>query len=307
MNRVSTTPQQLGPRMSRDISPRRDAPIFCPPRRAASVPSLLAAQAATLPTTQESVVQSMPTEVVPEVAPIVVVPEASRPRRFVRYGMPSIATMLIIAGVLLTWLSLTNNIEVTRQLKVYAASAADSGEKSTSTNQTSSSSNNSNNSTGQSDLVLSTDPAKPRHITIAATGIDAPMVVVGLNKKNEIGTPANINYAAWYDGSSSLLDKQGTSIIVGHRGTDRYPGIFSTIDRLQADTEIKVTMGDGSIIRYKVVSHEVISSRTINMSQYISYRGNTNRILYLITCEGTYDESTHTYPDRVIVKAVGVS
>lgn len=223
---------------------------------------------------------------------------------FVRYGLPGFAVFFLVTGLTLIYLSLTNNIEVSKQTKVYATTAQDSAEKGgSSTGAKGGGTNSSNTFGGSQSPNLTNDPSKPRGIAIPAIGVNAPTTIVGINSKKEIGTPANIHYASWYEGSSSLLDKAGTSIIVGHKGTDRNPGVFAKISRLQTGADIFVTMGDGAVISYKVVSSQIIEPEKMDMTNYLSYLGNTKRVLYLMSCDGSYNGKTYTYSKRVIVKA----
>ena len=225
---------------------------------------------------------------------------------FVKYGLPTFAAFFLLAGVTLVYLSLTNNIEVSKQTKVYATTAQESTAQGGAGKGDKNGTANSNNTSDPQFSGVSDDPSKPRGVAIPAIGVNAPTTVVGINSKNEIGTPANIHYASWYEGSSSLLDKAGTSIIVGHKGTDRNPGVFAKLSRVQAGADIFVTMGDGAVISYKVASLQIIEPEKMDMMKYLSYLGNTKRVLYLMSCDGSYDGKTYTYSKRVIVKAESV-
>ncbi len=302
MNRGTATPRRNTPYMSRDIIPR----LVAPERQR---PSL--SPAAFVATSSERVNRAaMPDREEVEVAvqQRKEVPRPAKPRRlgiFTRYGIPGIAGFFIIAGAVLIYMAYTNNIQVSEQVKAYNSSAADSGEKTPTSGTSGTNQTNSSDSSGGTAIQLTTDPTKPRNLAIPSLGVNAAATEVGLNSKNEIGTPASIRNVSWYNGSSPLLDKEGTSVIVGHRGTDRYNGVFYKLDQLKAGAAVVATMGDGKTITYKVEGSETVPSNQLEMSKYLSYLGNTTRVLYLITCEGDYNDTTHSYPARVIVKAVG--
>lgn len=304
MNRGTATPRQNTPYMSRDIIPRRAV---------SERPRL--SQGLALNDQQDCPAPALVAQVEPPQEDVGMQPRAEAHTTkavknvgiFTRYGLSGIASFFVIAGLVLIYMAYTNNIQVSEQVKAYTKSAADSGElkNSNSASGASSSSSGSSEASGTT-TQLTTDPSKPRNISISSVGINASATEVGLNSKNEIGTPASIRNVSWYNGSSTLLDKAGTSVIVGHRGTDRYNGAFYKLDQVKAGAKVVATMGDGKMISYKVERSETVPSKQLDMSKYLSYLGNTTRVLYLITCEGEYNETTHSYPARVIVKAVGV-
>lgn len=222
---------------------------------------------------------------------------------FVRYGLSSVAILFIIIGSVLAILSFGNNMTVMEQVKAYKEEAQDSGEIHTGDGGGSVASSTRG---GASAEAVSRDPALPAKIAIPAISVDAKVGVVGVNSRNQVGAPTNIDRAAWYNGSSSLRDKAGSSIIVGHKGNDRLTGVFHRIEKLQSGSEIQVTMGNGDVLSYSVEYVEVVDASSLDMGKYLSYLGNTNATLYLISCEGEYNHATHSYPKRAIVKAARV-
>lgn len=225
---------------------------------------------------------------------------------FVRFVLPVLAVLFIVAGSVLVYMAYKNNVAVHEQVTTYAANVSDSGEEHTTGQTNSSSPASGGNSTSASSggTTEVTDPTRPRHLMIPSIGVSASATEVGVNSKNEIGTPASIKQVAWYNGSSPFLDKAGTSILVGHRGVDTYPGVFYKLASVKKGAKIVVTMGDGKTINYEAENTETVPATATEMSKYMSYLGNTKRVLYLISCQGEYDAATHSYPDRVIVKAV---
>jgi len=217
--------------------------------------------------------------------------------KWLKYGVPVFAALLIGVGLGLTALSLYNNQKVQEQLSTYATEANDSGEQSSAVVAAGDDDEESN---PESTI---TDPRQPRHISITKAGVSASMTVVGVNSKGNIGSPASIKQASWYSGSSSPLDAGGSALIVAHVGTDRLPGAFSKVHTLEKGDTITLTMGDNAKVTYTVSSLESVPTSNMDMADYLRKPGGSAHELHLITCDGDYNARSHTYSDRLVVTA----
>lgn len=206
-----------------------------------------------------------------------------------QYGIVSIATLLIAIGVVLAVLTFMSNMTVQEQAGVYAQQVADSGEI--------------GQNAGSGSCESITDSQTPKHITIHSLDISACITVVGVNRKGNIGSPASIKNASWYNKSSSPVDNVGSTLVVGHVGTDKYPGLFAQLYKISKRADIVLTMGDGKIYTYLVTDIKDIDSNKLDMGPYLSRSGSA-RVLHLITCTGDYNARTHSYTHRLIVTAV---
>lgn len=209
---------------------------------------------------------------------------------FVQVGLPIVATLLIGGGLTLGVVSIVNNIALQNQVKNYATEANDSGQ--------------SNKNAG---FVPSTDPKEPIKVEIADLSIIADTTKVNVNSKGNIGSPANIKQLAWYDQSSSPVDRTGNALIVGHVGTSSYAGAFAELHKVKNDAAIKLTMGDGKLVNYKVTKLENIAADKIEMSDYFTKLNQTDKNLVLITCSGEYNSDTYSYPDRLVITAAAIN
>lgn len=209
---------------------------------------------------------------------------------FVQVGLPIVATLLIGGGLILGIVSIVNNIALQNQVKNYATKANDSGQ--------------SNNTV---DFVPSTDPKEPVKVEIADLSILADTTKVNVNSKGNIGSPANIKQLAWYDQSSSPVDRTGNALIVGHVGTSTYGGAFAELYKIKNNAVVKLTMGDGKLVTYKVIKSENIAADKINMSNYLTKSNQMDKNLILITCSGDYNSKTYSYSDRLIVTATAIN
>lgn len=232
----------------------------------------------------------------------VIAPESIFTRLAVRYGFPAVGATLIVVGILLAGLSLVTNKAVIEQVKAFDNEASESSSSQSSNNKNSSGSSSTTGGVDTNDK-LSDDPRAPQRLKIPSLDIDAMSTKVGLTSGGSIGAPANIRNVAWYGNSSSPLDKIGSSVIVGHVGSDRNPGVFSNLDSIQKGAKVSVQMANGKSFTYEVTQIDTKKAEGLDMSQYLSYYKADRRIIRLITCVGAYDSNNYSYDHRLIVTA----
>lgn len=207
-----------------------------------------------------------------------------------RHGVTFFATFLIVAGLGLAAWSYINNMQVQEQIGAFAEQVEDSGEVLPS-------------GVMLPDCSHITDPSKPKRIQIDSLGIVACTTEVGINSKGNIGSPANIKNTSWYNGSSSPADNVGSAIMVGHIGTEKYPGILADLYKVKEGADIVVTMGDDKTYTYTVTGIQDIDSDEIEMAPYLE-RPSDARLMHIITCAGDYNARVHSYTHRLVVSAV---
>jgi len=210
---------------------------------------------------------------------------------WLQVGIPIVAIALIGIGIGLMFATMQSNMKIEEQVKTFAASAEDSGETAP--------------TTSAENFTASTDPRHPVKVKIKSIGVDSNTTQVGVNSKGNVGTPASIKHAAWYTGSASPVDNKGGVLMVGHVGTDRYPGVFAGLHNVTAGDSVEVTMGDGKKVEYAVSRIEDVPSQNVDMGKYLERDGPS--VLHIITCTGDYNARTHTYTDRLIVTATIVA
>jgi LPXTG-site transpeptidase (sortase) family protein len=142
----------------------------------------------------------------------------------------------------------------------------------------------------------------PAKIKIPAIKVTGCIQQVDLDPTGAIATPSNIYLAAWYI-KSALPGQPGLSIIDGHiSGRYNVDGIFQNLNKLKAEDNFTVTLGDGSKLDYQVMK---VQSVPVDKADKIllTQDPNVNSQLNLITCAGRYDKSIKEYDQRVIVSA----
>ena len=141
---------------------------------------------------------------------------------------------------------------------------------------------------------------QPVYISIGGY-ISSSIQTVGLTSGGAIAVPGSS--VGWWNGSSKP-DKVGAAFFVGHS-----PGILGGLKNVPIGANIKVTMDNESVIRYKVVDKQVYDYIWNNptdqrnrqlMTEALSSRGGSKG-LNIMTCHGT--PVGGTYSQRLVVYA----
>jgi sortase (surface protein transpeptidase) len=154
---------------------------------------------------------------------------------------------------------------------------------------------------GQSSLPsVPTDMPVPELISIPAIGVRAPVISLGLNSDGTLEVPSIASETGWFrDGPEP--GEPGASILVGHVSGRAGPAVFYHLRALRRGDEIKISLEDGSIVRFTVrSSFSAPKSRFPTDRVYIHGGAPT---LHLITCDGAFDRATGHYVDNYIVVA----
>ena len=142
---------------------------------------------------------------------------------------------------------------------------------------------------------------EPVSISIPSIRVDTTVHRVGIDKQGKMDAPRNESVVAWYQFSAAPGDK-GNMVISGHKDSKFGPGVFFTLKNIPDQAEIKITRADQQIKIYNV--REVHKYNRDNFPVKEIFEGNSRqKILYLITCEGTFDIFRQVYDDRIVVKA----
>jgi LPXTG-site transpeptidase (sortase) family protein len=122
---------------------------------------------------------------------------------------------------------------------------------------------------------------------------------VGLDKDSKMDIPQDENNVAWYN-LGSKPGERGNAVIAGHFDKrNGEPAVFYDINKLKSGDEIKVKDIEGKEFTYVVtesVSYELAEFPLVEVFGV----GDKAR-LNLITCEGSYDQSSKLYSHRLVV------
>ncbi len=157
--------------------------------------------------------------------------------------------------------------------------------------------------------LIEADAPMPTRIGIPRIGIDASIVVMGLDADNYPEVPNSGAEVAWYT-FSAPPGRGSNAVFSGH--VDWYywdmpvEGVFYHLRELQIGDQISVDLEDGSQLRYKVTGNVAVSYDDPNVIDVMD--PTSKDVITLVTCGGTWQRDYSNpnggnYSHRVIVRA----
>jgi len=143
----------------------------------------------------------------------------------------------------------------------------------------------------------------PVRIRIAAVGIDAPVVAVGVDAGGGVQIPAAVHTVGWYRFSPPPGSTAGSTVLVGHvDSAEQGEGAFFNLHQLNKGASIVLDMPGGRAQRYQVISRAQFPKTAVPLAALFATTGAPR--LTLITCGGSFDETIRSYRDNVVITAV---
>ncbi len=142
----------------------------------------------------------------------------------------------------------------------------------------------------------------PVRIKIPRIGVDAAIESVGLTTNGAMEVPNGQNNAAWFSLGPRPGDI-GSAVIDGHYGIwkNGKETVFNDLDKLRQGDEISIEEDNGVTVSFVVRETQIYDSKADASKIFTSVDGKSH--LNLITCEGTWNQVSKTYPRRLIVFA----
>ena len=138
-------------------------------------------------------------------------------------------------------------------------------------------------------------------LVVDRVGIDAPVVVKGVDGAGVMQSPDNAYDTAWYD-FSARPGFGGNAVFSGHVDYIRVgKAVFWPLKDLVEDDVIEVRLEDGTVYRYAVKSKIQYDAATAPVDQIVG--PTPNETITLITCSGTFNSGTRQYDKRLVVRA----
>ena len=151
---------------------------------------------------------------------------------------------------------------------------------------------------------LALPSSKPVAIDIPAIGVHSVIQYVGLTPEHTLQVPApgpHYNEAAWYK-YSSTPGSTGPAVIVGHvDSAAEGPSVFFNLGDLRPEDKVLVTRADGMVAVFTVDG--VRSFPKDDFPTKLVYGKDEHAVLRLVTCGGTFDDSSGHYLDNIVVFA----
>ena len=153
------------------------------------------------------------------------------------------------------------------------------------------------------------DIPAPTRIGIPSIGVDASIVVMGLDAENYPEVPNTGDEVAWYT-FSAPPGRGSNAVFSGH--VDWYywgqpgEGVFYHLRELEIGDEISLDLEDGTQLRYSVTGNVATAYNDPNVVEVMD--PTSKDVLTLITCGGTWQKDYSNpnggnYSHRVIVRA----
>lgn len=142
-------------------------------------------------------------------------------------------------------------------------------------------------------------------LVIPAAGIDAPVVVKGVDAAGVMESPDNAFDTAWYN-FSAKPGYGGNAVFSGHVDYVRVgKAVFWELKDLNPGDTIEVRLDDGTTYKYEVNFKQQYDAATAPVEEIVGPTG--AETVTLITCSGTFSSASHQYDKRLVVRAQRVS
>lgn len=140
----------------------------------------------------------------------------------------------------------------------------------------------------------------PTNLRIPAIAVNTTLEAIGLNGQGQLNPPAYTD-AGWYAGGTEPGD-QGPAVIAGHYDakTPGTPSVFYRLADLKPGDAIEVRRA-GKWLTFTVTIVASYSQRAFPTT--VVYGPTPAPELRLITCGGTYDQESNSYPNNTVVFA----
>ncbi len=149
-------------------------------------------------------------------------------------------------------------------------------------------------------------PAPPVRIELPTLGVEAPVIQAGVDSEGVMEIPKDVGEVGWYRFGPAPGAAAGSSVLTGH--VDDYQqgvGVFGRLGDLNPGDVVRVSDEKGVTREFSVVSREEWPKDQVPLDRLFD-RGGKSRLV-LITCGGSFNESTLGYDDNIAITAVPIS
>ena len=140
----------------------------------------------------------------------------------------------------------------------------------------------------------------PRALYITKSNVAARVLPMNVNPNGSVQAPINIFDSGWYT-DSVKPGEVGAMFIDGHSSGLSREGLFGNLYKLVVGDTMQIEKGDGTKLTYKVVHTAVVDKDSVDMKKMLLPYGTALRALNLMTCAGTWVNSSQTLTQRIEV------
>jgi sortase (surface protein transpeptidase) len=125
-------------------------------------------------------------------------------------------------------------------------------------------------------------------------------VGVAVGTRN-VEVPADIDTVGWYR-FGPTPGARGSAMLLGHVDSrTQGPGVFFELRELEPGELVSVGFADGSRSTFRVVARRSYPKEALPP---MAFERRGRPMLTLVTCGGSFDETTRSYSDNLVVFAV---
>ena len=140
----------------------------------------------------------------------------------------------------------------------------------------------------------------PVELTIPAIGVHTSLVHLGLEPDGSLQVPPSTAAAGWYTGSPRP-GAVGSSVIAGHVDSISGPAVFYRLETLRPGERVDVGRADGTMAVFSITKVMTYAKDSFPTAKV--YGPAPDPELRLITCGGTFDQTTGHYLSNVVAYA----
>jgi sortase (surface protein transpeptidase) len=142
---------------------------------------------------------------------------------------------------------------------------------------------------------------EPATIRIPAIGVQAPVIQLGLQSDGDLEVPTDFGDTGWWSGGARP-GAVGASVIAGHVDSKSGPAVFYRLRDLEPGDLVHVSDALGASVTFEVEELEQHPKDEFPTEKVYDSAGFWP-MLRLVTCAGSFDQSTGHYRDNTIVYA----
>ncbi len=145
----------------------------------------------------------------------------------------------------------------------------------------------------------------PTKLTMTSIDVEAPIISTGVDTTTgQMAVPGNVTDVAWYQ-FGPRPGEGGSAVLAAHVDlAGQGPGVFFRLRELDPGALVEVEFSDGSARLFRIEARTIYDKEELPLDTIFSREGSP--VLTLITCGGSFSESSRHYDSNVVVYAVPV-
>lgn len=140
--------------------------------------------------------------------------------------------------------------------------------------------------------------ASPQRLVIDKLGINADVEEVALTTTGAMDVPKAWENVGWYK-LGAKPGETGNAVIAGHLDSPTAPAVFYKLNQLELGDIITVQDTTGQKRNFKVVDKQTYPDAGFPLE--LVFGRTDKKRLNLITCQGSFNQSTKLYSHRLVV------